>query len=69
MKRIFIFVLDSFGIGALPDAGQFGDTGANTLASCVKSGVLEIPYMVSAGLGRIEGVTCLPETEKPVGAW
>lgn len=69
MKRIFIIVLDSFGIGALPDARAFGDAGANTLASCVASGVLQIPNMIAAGLGRICGVTCLPGTESPVGAW
>ena len=69
MKRIFIIVLDSFGIGALPDARAFGDSGANTLASCVASGVLQIPNMIAAGLGRIEGVSCLPKEKMPVGAW
>ncbi|MBO5891550.1 MAG: phosphopentomutase [Oscillospiraceae bacterium] len=69
MKRIFIIVLDSFGIGALPDAKSFGDSGANTLASCVTSGGLMIPNMIGAGLGRIHGVTCLPKGEAPVGAW
>ena len=69
MKRIFIFVLDSFGIGALPDAGQFGDLGADTLASCVASGHLQIPNMRAAGLGNIQGVTCLPRENTPKGAW
>lgn len=69
MKRIFIIVLDSFGIGALPDARAFGDAGANTLASCVASGVLQIPNMIAAGLGRIEGVSCLSKENMPVGAW
>ena len=69
MKRIFIIVLDSFGIGALPDAARFGDAGANTLASCAASGQLNIPNMTAAGLGNIEGVTCLPEAEAPMGAW
>ena len=35
MKRIFLIVLDSFGIGAMPDSEKFGDVGVNTLASCV----------------------------------
>ena len=37
MKRIFLFVLDSFGIGAMPDSEAFGDVGVNTLRSCAKS--------------------------------
>ncbi len=69
MKRIFIFVLDSFGIGALPDARAFGDAGANTLASCAATGALQIPNMIAAGLGNIDGVTCLPKASAPTGAW
>jgi len=69
MKRIFVIVLDSFGIGALPDAQAFGDRGTNTLASCAASGILNIPNMTAAGLGSIEGVTCLPAAKAPAGAW
>ena len=61
MKRVFLIVLDSFGIGALPDAAAFGDAGANTLASCAGSPFLKIPNLISAGLGSIEGVSCLPK--------
>ena len=68
MKRIFLFVLDSFGIGAMPDSESFGDVGVNTLASCAGSGKLHIPNMIAAGLGNIEGVTCLPRADAPVGA-
>jgi len=63
MKRVFLIVLDSFGIGAMPDAENFGDKGANTLASCAATGLLHIPNMVTAGLGSIDGVTCLPPRE------
>ena len=69
MKRIFLIVLDSFGIGALPDAEFFGDAGANTLESCVSSGQLQIPNMIAAGLGCIDGVTCLPKIAEPAGVW
>ena len=69
MKRVFLIVLDSFGIGALPDAAAFGDAGTNTLASCAATGKLHIPNMIAAGLGNIEGVTCLPKTETPTGAY
>ncbi len=68
MKRIFLIVLDSFGIGAMPDAAQFGDLGANTLLSCANSGYLKIPNMIAAGLGNIDGVDCLPKAAAPTGA-
>ena len=69
MKRVFLIVLDSFGIGALPDAANFGDPGTNTLASCAKSEKLNITNMIAAGLGNIDGVSCLPKTENPTGAY
>ena len=61
MKRVFLIVLDSFGIGAMPDSEKFGDVGVNTLASCATSKELRIPNMIAAGLGNIDGVTCLPK--------
>ena len=67
MKRIFLIVLDSFGIGAMPDAESFGDVGVNTLAACATSKELHIPNMIAAGLGNIDGVTCLPKVA-PTGA-
>ena len=69
MKRVFLIVLDSFGIGQMPDAQAFGDVGVNTLASCAKSEFLQIPHMIKAGLGNIQGVDCLPKTDVPMGAY
>ncbi|MBE6960707.1 MAG: phosphopentomutase [Ruminococcaceae bacterium] len=69
MKRVFLIVLDSFGIGQMPDAPAFGDVNVNTLASCAKSEHLHIPNMIAAGLGNIDGVTCLPKVESPTGAY
>ena len=69
MKRIFLIVLDSFGIGAMPDSESFGDVGVNTLAACATSPKLNIPNMIAAGLGNIEGVACLPKTGTPTGAY
>ncbi len=69
MKRIFLIVLDSFGIGAAPDAADFGDPGVNTLRSCAATGKLHIPNMIAAGLGNIDGVECLPKTDAPTGAY
>ena len=64
MKRIFLIVLDSFGIGAMPDAESFGDVGVNTLAACATSQYLNIPNMIAAGLGNIDGVACLPKAQQ-----
>ena len=69
MKRVFLIVLDSFGIGALPDAAAFGDPGTNTLRSCATSEHLNIPNLVQAGLGNIDGVECLPKAAAPTGSF
>lgn len=69
MKRIFLFVLDSFGIGAMPDAEAFGDINVNTLASCATSPRLHIPNLRKLGLGNIDGVTCLEPERAPAGAF
>ena len=69
MKRVFLIVLDSFGIGAMPDAESFGDVGVNTLRACATSQKLDIPNMTAAGLGNIDGVTCLPKAAAPTGAF
>ena len=68
MKRVFLIVLDSFGIGEEPDAPQFGDFNVNTLRSCATSMELKIPNMIAAGLGNADGVDCLPKVENPTGA-
>ena len=68
MKRVFLFVLDSCGIGALPDAKQFGDGDVNTLRSCAATGKLQIPNLVAAGLGNADGVSYRPKTGAPTGA-
>ena len=68
MKRIFLIVLDSCGIGAMPDAESFGDVGVNTLGACAASSRLHIPNLIAAGLGNIDGVDCLPKTAAPTGA-
>ncbi len=57
MKRVFLIVLDSFGIGEMPDADQFGDVGTNTLLTCAKSPYFSMPNMGKLGLFNIDGVT------------
>ena len=68
MKRIFLFVLDSCGIGAMPDSEAFGDIGVNTLRSCAASEKFHIPNMIAAGLGNVDGIDYLPKTDAPTGA-
>ena len=69
MKRIFLIVLDSFGVGALPDADAFGDAGTSTLRACAGSPELHIPNLISLGLGRIDGVSCLPKPRRAAAAY
>ena len=69
MKRVFLIVLDSCGIGAMPDSEKFGDVNVNTLAACATSQKLHIPNMIKAGLGNIDGVSCLPKEAAPTGAY
>ena len=68
MKRIFLFVLDSCGIGAMPDSERFGDVGVNTLRACAGSEKFRIPNMIAAGLGHTDGIDYLPKAERPAGA-
>ena len=56
-KRVFWIVLDSAGIGGAPDAGDFGDLGADTFGSCYKSGALNVPNMEKMGLKNIAGTS------------
>lgn len=57
MKRVFLIVLDSVGIGAAPDAASFGDTGSDTWGSCARSGKLNTPNMDTLGINNIEGTS------------
>lgn len=66
MKRIFLIVLDSFGIGEMPDAANFGDFEVNTLGRVAKSPFFSMPNMKKLGLFNIEGVTCKEKEAYPV---
>ena len=69
MKRVFLIVLDSCGIGAMPDAPAFGDVNVNTLRACATSDKLHIPNLLKAGLGNIDGVDYLPKEANPTGCY
>ena len=55
-KRVFLVVIDSLGIGAMPDADRFGDGGSNTLASIRRSTQFFCPTLEKLGLFHIDGV-------------
>ncbi len=65
MKRVFLIVLDSFGIGEMEDADAYGDKGTNTLRSVSSSSAFAMPNMAALGLFNIDGVTCAEGVEKP----
>ncbi len=56
MKRVFLIVLDSVGIGELPDAGEYNDEGSHTLYAASKSEYFSMPNMARLGLFHIDGV-------------
>ena len=67
--RICIIVLDSVGIGALPDAAEYGDEGTHTLGNIFKHrGKLELPNLYKMGLGNIHD-SRLPKVDKPIAAY
>lgn len=68
-KRVFLIVLDSLGAGECPDSALFGDGGASTLGSLHKTGKLNIPNLISMGLGNIRGLSYLGRTENPTAAF
>ena len=62
MKRVIWIVLDSAGMGAMPDAERFGDSGCNTIAHTWEyNGGLDIPNLLKLGLGNIDGMEALPK--------
>ncbi len=65
MKRVFLIVLDSFGIGEMEDAEAYGDKGTNTLRSVSASSEFDMPNMGRLGLFNIDGVECRKPVEEP----
>lgn len=69
MKRVFLIVLDSFGIGEMPDAANYGDKGSNTLGTVAKSPEFSMPNMEKLGLFNIDGVTAKAPYAAPEGVF
>lgn len=65
MKRVFLIVLDSFGIGEMEDAEAYGDKGTNTLRSVSQSPAFAMPNMRKLGLFNLDGVDCGEKVEAP----
>jgi phosphopentomutase len=68
-ERIFWIVLDSVGIGELPDAAEYGDVGRNTLGHIADSRALEIPNLVKLGLANIAPLKHQTPAAAPLGAY
>ena len=68
IKRVFLIVLDSLGIGEMPDADSFGDRGANTLKRISHSPEFKVDNLIRLGLGNIDGIDYLNRTESSSAA-
>ncbi|HWZ46293.1 MAG TPA: phosphopentomutase [Candidatus Saccharimonadales bacterium] len=68
-KRILWIVLDSVGIGELPDAADYGDVGRDTLGHVARSRPLQLPNLVRLGLGNIKPLAHLPPQAHPEGSY
>jgi phosphopentomutase len=70
MRRVILIVLDSVGIGELPDADLYGDIGSNTLGNiALVYPKLNIPNLTNLGLGNIDPLNALPKTDRPQAAY
>ncbi len=68
-NRICLMVLDSAGIGEMPDAADWGDAGADTLGNILKSIQVRLPNMQRLGLGNVRPLAGLPAIEDPIGSY
>ena len=69
-KRVIIVVIDSLGIGALPDAGEYGDRGSDTLGNVSRAlGGISLPTLESLGLGNIKGVSSISPVDAPLASY
>lgn len=68
-KRVFLIVLDSFGVGAEPDAPQFGDAGTNTLGAIAGHPNFKADNLAKLGMFNLDGVTCGTPVAEPIGSF
>lgn len=70
MKRAILIVLDSVGIGEMPDAHLYGDVGSNTLGNIAKAvGGMDIPNLEASGLGNIAPLEGVKKQDRPLAAY
>ncbi len=69
IERVFLIVLDSVGIGEMPDSDEYGDKGSNTLKACCDSGNLNVPTLKKLGLFNIDGIGCGEIEENPIACY
>ena len=69
MKRVFLIVLDSVGIGEMPDAAAYGDAGSNTIKAASKSPYFSMPNMRKLGFFNIDGVEIGEKEAAPAGSF
>jgi phosphopentomutase len=67
--RVIWIVLDSVGIGEMPDAAAYGDAGSNTLGNIAHLRPLHLPHMAALGLGNIKPLAGIPASGAPAGAF
>jgi phosphopentomutase len=68
-ERMILIVLDSAGIGEMPDAADWGDAGSDTLGHILESREVRLPNLQSYGLGNIRPLQSLPPIENPRGSY
>ncbi|MBQ8504144.1 MAG: phosphopentomutase [Clostridia bacterium] len=68
-KRVFLIVLDSVGIGEMPDAAAYGDEGSNTLKVCFNQEGFAVPNMKKLGLFNIDGIDYAEKEASPSGSY
>ncbi len=68
MKRVILTVLDGVGVGALPDAGRYGDEGSNSMAHVIEATGVQLSNMARMGLGHIDGAGH-PKDPRAIGAF
>lgn len=68
-KRVFLIVLDSVGVGELPDAAEYGDAGSNTLRAVSQSPKFHLPHLAALGLFNIDHIGCGSPAAAPAGAF
>ena len=68
-RRVIWIVLDSVGIGAMPDAADYGDQASDTLGNIARLRGLKLPNLARLGLGNIKPLTGIPAAARPEGAF